>query len=55
MMPVQATVIAFGLSTVPQETITGGRGDNIVPGFQLIFVILSLPFSEFVILLRTVA
>ena len=25
-MPVQATVMIFALSIVPQETITGGRG-----------------------------
>ena len=45
-MPVHATVITFGCEIVPQDTKTGGKGDSIVPGFHVIFVILYCLFSK---------
>ena len=43
-IPVHAIVKIFGFSKEPQETITGGTGDTIVPGFHTCLLINS-PFS----------
>lgn len=39
MMPVHAIVKTFAFSIVPHVTITGGRGESIVPGFHDILAI----------------
>ena len=36
-IPVQATVITFAFSIVPQDTITAGKGPRSAPPFQFTF------------------
>ena len=38
MMPVHATVMIFGFSIVPHETIVGGTGARSVPAFHIVLL-----------------
>jgi hypothetical protein len=44
-MPVHATVRTFGLSSVPQDTITGGSGAKRAPPFYITFANMHHHFS----------